>query len=131
MMSSTGRRRKILARILIGIGTERIVTPEQSEGAGLVLFYLWPSVLAISSMFGITALLVSQKWGDGSLVFASFLAWIGVEGGLYLIAGTVPGGSGLPIKGPAAGLVVALFFCVVLGASYWAWHSTLNGCAAE
>jgi hypothetical protein len=146
MMSSIGRRREILARILIGIGliflasgsmlmaailigigTEPIVTPEQSEGAALVLFYLWPSMLAIASIFGITALLVSQKEGVGSLVFSSFLAWIGVEGGLYLIAATVPGGSSLPIKGPAAGLVVALFFCVVLSASYWAWHSILNG----
>src|SRR5436853_3049545 len=98
IMRSTGRRHNILARILIGIGliflargsmlmaaillgigTEPIVTPEQSEGAALLFFYLWPSVLAIASIFGITALLVSQKKGVGALVFASFLAWIGVE----------------------------------------------------
>jgi hypothetical protein len=116
----------LMAAILLGIGIEPIVTPEQAEGAAIFLFYLWPSVLAIASIFGVTALLVLQKEGVSSLFLSGFLAWIGVEGGLYLIAHTVPGGSSLPIKGPAAGLVVALFFCVVLGASYWAWHSILN-----
>jgi hypothetical protein len=146
LMRSPGRWRNTLARILVGIalivlasglmlmagiltgiGTEPIVTPEQAEGAAIFLFFLWPSVLVIALIFGIAALLVAQQSGISSLVVASFLAWIGVQGGLYLIAHTVPGGSSLPMKGSAVGLVVALFFCIVLGASYWAWHSILNG----
>lgn len=117
----------LMVGIALGIGTEPIATPEQSEGAALALFYVWPLTVALALLFGAIALRAARRQRIMTLIIGGVLMWGSVEGALYLISAIIPGGARLPMTGGAAIAVIAVFLAVDSGAAYWTWRVLRSG----